>query len=305
MALYELSPSLATLHGTFSRDYAPVLTIESGDTVRFSTLEAGWRSGKGQRVEPARPEWNRGHALCGPVAIRGAEPGMTLAVHIGEVRPTDWGWNGGGGGKFGINTLLGLDDEPQAHNDWALDYAAGTATNQFGQQVALRPFLGVMAVAPAEPGEHSTTPPRRWGGNIDCKELIAGSTLYLPVGAPGALFSCGDGHAAQGDGEVSCLAIECPMERADLTFELLPDVQIQMPRAHTAAGWITFGFSEDLNEAMIQALNGMLDLMGELHGVERRQALALASVAVDLRVTHVVNQVRGVHAVLPHGAIRF
>ena len=146
-------------------------------------------------------------------------------------------------------------------------------------------------------------PPHVTGGNIDCKELVAGSTLYLPIAVPGGLFSVGDGHAVQGDGEVCVTAIECPMERVDLTFELEPGLQLATPRAHTPAGWITFGFHEDLDEAMLIALEAMLDLMGELHGLSRQEAFGLASLVVDLRITQVVNQVRGVHALLPHGAI--
>jgi acetamidase/formamidase len=161
-----------------------------------------------------------------------------------------------------------------------------------------------MGLPPDEPGIHPTAPPRFCGGNIDCKALVTGSTLYLPITLPGALFYCGDGHGAQGDGEVSVTAIECPMERADLTFDLLPDLHLKLPRARTPSGWITFGFDADLEIALFQALDGMLTLIGELHKVGRADALALASVAVDLRITQIVNGVRGVHAVLPHGAIR-
>lgn len=300
VALHTLAPAAHTLHGHWSREIEPVLTIDPGDTVRFSTLDAAWNVAPGQKFEP-RPA-QAGHCLTGPVAIRGAEPGMTLAVRIDGLRTANWGWNGAGGGDYGINRLLGLTDPPEYHLHWQLDQDARTGTDQYGHTVRLRPFLGVMGVAPAEAGSHSTVPPRSNGGNIDCKELVEGSTLYLPVLAPGALFSCGDGHAAQGDGEVSCLAIECGMEMAELTLDLVPDLHITMPRAYTAAGWITFGFSANLNEAMLQALNGMLDLMGELHGMERKEALALASLVVDLRITQVVNQAMGVHAVLPHGA---
>lgn len=139
---------------------------------------------------------------------------------------------------------------------------------------------------------------------MDCKELVAGSSLFLPVAVPGGLFSTGDGHAVQGDGEVSGLAIECPMEHVDLTFQLHPQMTLTTPRAKTPAGWITLGFDEDLGKAMEIALDAMLDMMGEMHGLARRDALALASLAVDLRVTQVVNGAQGVHALLPHGALR-
>ena len=150
---------------------------------------------------------------------------------------------------------------------------------------------------------HPTSPPRPTGGNIDCKELVAGTSLFLPVAVPGGLFSTGDGHGAQGDGEASETAIECPIERCDLTFVLHPQLAISTPRARTTEAWLTLGFHEDLNEAMFLALDAMLELMGEQYGMGRGEALAMAGVAVDLRITQVVNGVKGVHAVLPDGAI--
>ena len=128
--------------------------------------------------------------------------------------------------------------------------------------------------------------------------------MYYPVAVPGALFSVGDGHALQGDGEVCVTAIECPMERVALTFDLRPEMHLKTPRAHTSAGWITFGFHEDLLEATMIALEGMLDLMVEQYGMTRPEALGMASLVVDMHVTQIVNGTRGVHALLPHGAIR-
>lgn len=229
---------------------------------------------------------------------------MTLAVQINAIRPARRGWNYGGGWPSAINQRLGIQSEAGLRLDWAIDPDRMLARNQFDRTVALRPFMGVMGMAPAEPGIHPTRPPRRTGGNIDCKELVAGSTLNLPVEAAGGLFSVGDGHAAQGDGEVSGQGIECPMELVDLTFHLLEGSPLPAPRAHTPAGWITFGFHEDLNVAAIDALEAIVALMGEFYGIGPQEALALASVAADLRVTQIVNAVQGVHAVLPHGAIR-
>lgn len=160
---------------------------------------------------------------------------------------------------------------------------------------------------PPEPGRHSTVPPRWHGGNLDCRELVAGSTLYLPVPVEGALLSVGDGHAAQGDGEVSGTAIECPMERVDLTLGLLPELfgrPLTTPVARTPAGWVTMGLGDDLDEAAAEAMDAMLDVLAAVHGLGRSEALALASVVVDLRVTQVANQTFGVHAVLPPGAVR-
>jgi acetamidase/formamidase len=312
MAIYTVEPERRTLHGHFSRDIPPILTIDSGDTVRFRTLDAGWNleprrttnyDEQPAKFEPRDKELDSGHALCGPIAIRGAEPGMTLAVEINDVRPGAWGFTAVGGWPHPVNERLGLVDQG-TFLLWTLDSDKLTGHNQYGRTVALRPFMGVMGMPPAEPGRHSTVPPRITGGNIDCKELVAGSTLYLPIAVPGGLFSVGDGHAAQGDGEACVTAIECPMERIDITFFLDKELRLSTPRAHTPAGWITFGFDEDLNEATMIALDAMLDLMSERYGMSRLEALGMASLVVDLRITQIVNEVRGVHALLAHGAIR-
>lgn len=134
--------------------------------------------------------------------------------------------------------------------------------------------------------------------------MVAGSTLYLPIPVPEALFSVGDGHAVQGDGEVSGVAIECPMERVDLTFHLRNDIHLTTSRANTSIGWITLGFHENLHEASLIALEAMLDLMVEQYHLPRPQALALASLVVGLHVTQIANGILGVHAILPHKAIK-
>jgi len=220
-----------------------------------------------------------GHTLKGPIGVRGAREGQTIVVTVDELTPRGWGVNFGDGAVF----------------SWALD---GGVWRQDDFAVALEPFLGVIGMPPPEPGVHSTTPPRRFGGNIDCKLLAAGSTLYLPIPVDGALLSAGDGHGAQGDGEVSGTAVECPLERAQLTIDLRDDLDLRMPVARITGAWVTFGFDADLDSAAELAVETMLDLMERELGVDRKRALALASVCVDLRVTQVVNQAKGVHAVL-------
>lgn len=304
MAIYTVEPERASLHGSFSRDYAPILTIQSGDTVRFRTLDADWnieprREGKHARqFEPREQERDGGHALCGPIALHGAQPGMTLEVHINELRPGTWGWSCAGGRESAVNTATGLVNE-RVDLDWTLDAETMTGRDQFGDTVALNPFMGVMGMPPAELGIHPTSPPRFCGGNIDCKELVAGTTLYLPIAVPGAMFSVGDGHAVQGDGEVSGVAIECGMELVDLTFRLRDDLHLKTPCARIEKAWLTLGFHEDLHKASLQALDAMLDIMVDQHGISKVRALALASVVVDLRVTQIANGVLGVHALLP------
>jgi acetamidase/formamidase len=287
--IYEIPLERRTLHGHFSRDLTPILTIEPGDSVTFSTLDAGWHAVPEKRFfDELDPELDQGHALVGPIEVRGARAGDSLEVRIDAVDVGTWG-------------ITFADGEGMI---WSLDAAAGTGTGPARATVALSPFLGVLGMPPPEPGVHSTGPPRRWGGNIDCTELVAGATLFLPVPVEGACFSAGDGHARQGDGEVSGTAIECPLERAQLTLNLRNDLELRTPVAWTEDAWITLAFHEDLDEAAAIATDAMLDLMLREQGLERRDALALASVVVDLRVTQVVNGVKGVHAMLRHDAIR-
>jgi acetamidase/formamidase len=311
MAEYRLLADRNALHGSFSREFCPVLTIRSGDTVEYTTLDAGWGSpspveGKRIKLFERRKGLDAGHALCGPIYIDGAKKGMTLEIQINEMNPGPYGWTSAGKYPNWQNQKLGLTDVEELNLPWELDrqtMKGKTIIAGKRYSVGLRPFVGILGMPPDEPGIHRTFPPRYCGGNIDCKELISGSSLFLPIPVDGALFSVGDGHAAQGDGEMSGQAIECPMEEVSLTFLLREDLRLSMPRAHTPAGWLTFGFHEDLNEAAVQAMDGMLDLMGELYGLSRVQTIAIGSTVVDLRITQVVNGVKGVHAVLPHGAI--
>jgi acetamidase/formamidase len=269
------------MRGWFSREYEPVETIEPGGSVTFRAFGAFWAWDAD--AEPERPE-GAGHALEGPFEVRGARAGQTLLVSIDDVVPRDWGRTWADGETF----------------TWSLD---GGWWRLGERSVRSAPFLGVVGMPPAEPGEHSTIPPRRWGGNIDCKELVAGTTLYLPIPVDGALLMAGDGHGAQGDGEVSGTAIECPLERVALTLDV-DDRELRSPIGRTADSWLAFGFDEDLDVAAAQALATMLDLMERELGAPRPECLALASVAVDLRVTQVVNEVKGVHAVLRDDSIR-
>lgn len=307
MALHEIPLERRTLHGHFSRDLEPVLTVEPGDSIEFACLNAGWRDEMRERFPERRPEGDaldEGHALIGPVEVRGARAGQTLEVRVDDVRIGSWGLTAAGGWHTPLNERLGVDDGEVLELDWKLDADARVGRYQGAHGVLLGPFLGVIGMPPDEPGIHPTAPPRPSGGNIDCKELVAGTTLFLPIPVDGALLSAGDGHAAQGDGEVAQLAIEAPVERARLTLDVRDDLTLQWPVAWTPDAWLAFGFDEDLDEAAAIAVDGMLDLMAREHGLERREALALASVVVDLRVTQLVNGVKGIHARLPHGALR-
>jgi acetamidase/formamidase len=246
----------------------------------------------------------RGHCLTGPIAVRGARPGDVLAVRFVSMRPDDWGWTVAAARDTPLTRRLGLHEGPPAWLLWQIDADAGVATDNHGHQVKVAPFHGVTGLAWDEPGEHSTVPPRAvGGGNIDCKDLVAGSVLYLPVTLPGALLSVGDGHAAQGDGEVAGTAIECGMT-TELQLDLVSGRPAPGVHAETPAGWITFGFSPDLNTAMCDALDAMLSWLMAVYGLGKAETLALASPVLDLRVTQVANESWGVHAVLPADAIR-
>lgn len=283
--IHEIPLEEATLHGYFSSVLPPVLSVDPGDSVRFQSLNAGWDWEPETEFVERDADLHNGHALTGPIEVRGAKAGKTLVVSIDEVTPRDWGVTFADGKPF----------------HWTID--GETATDDRGNTVSLAPFMGVIGMPPPEPGIHSTGPPRKWGGNIDCKLLVAGTTLYLPIPLDGAVFSAGDGHAAQGDGEVSGTAIECPLARAQVTLEL-SDLVLRSPIARIADAWVAFGFDEDLDLAAAHAMATMLDLMERELSLERTHALALASVVVDLHVTQIVNGSKGVHAVLRDDAIR-
>ncbi|WP_349774475.1 acetamidase/formamidase family protein [Paenibacillus camelliae] len=311
MAVYTINATRNNLYGSLSAEFEPSLTIKSGDTVRYSCFDAGWgtASEEGKRIKPfdRRDGLDPGHALSGPIKIKEAKKGMVLEVKINDIIPGPYGFNSAGEYPNWQNQKLNLTQYKEITLNWTLDrqnMVGVTEINGRTFYVGLYPFMGIYAMPPEEAGIHSTWPPRFCGGNIDCKELTKGSVLYLPIPVDGGYFFVGDGHAAQGDGEISCQAIECPMELVDLTFTVHQDMSLNMPIANTPSGWICFGFHEDLNEATVQAMDEMLKLMCKLYNVNRVEAIALASTIVDLRITQVVNGVKGVHSILAHGALR-
>ena len=310
--IHKIDLHTQNLHSSFNKEYQPILTVKSGDSIHLKTLDIQWgysaSPDKERTIFESRENEDRlGHPIIGPIAVEGAKPGMVLEVRTNELVPGWYGRNWAGKVPSWQNEKLGLLDSERLQLDWELDAVKNVGSCKIGEQefrVGLSPFLGLMGVAPSEPGTFATKPPRYCGGNIDCKELVRGSSLFLPISAEGALFSLGDGHAVQGDGESSGTAIECPMDHVDITLILHEDFPLNMPRAHTPAGWITFGFDEDLNEAAAVALDEMVQFMQGLYGISKTEATALSSVAVDLRISQVVNGVKGAHAILPHGVLR-
>ncbi len=311
MTVHQLTTDGQNVHGDYSPDRVPILRVQSGDVIEAQTLDAGWGleapnpSGTPRKRHPAfEYQSNWGHALTGPIWIEGAQPSMTLLIHFEELIPDDYGFTYAGGFKHRIHDHLQLSDGDEELVLWTLDSDKMIGTNQFGHRIRLKPFLGNIGMPPPEEGHHSTASPFTWGGNIDCKDLIAGTQLYLPIPVAGGLLSFGDGHAAQGHGEVSVNAIECPMEYVRLRVEVLPNITISTPRAWTPDGWLMFGFDADLEQAALMALDEMIALMMAQHQfVSRKQALGLATAIVDLHITQIANPIVGVHAFLPHDAL--
>ena len=318
---YRLIPGPGTIHGYFSSALAPALIIQSGDSVEFQTVDAGWGAieqeadfTEPKSFTPRDVKRDNAHGLTGPVAISGAEPGMALEIRLLRLRTGRWGWSAGPKAPAQIDSRLGLGAGPggppavitvptgDEASYWTLDPDTLIGINRGGYRIKLRPFMGIMGMPRAAAGVQSTFPPTACGGNMDCRELVAGAVLFLPIEVEGGLFSIGDGHAVQGDGEVAGPALNCPME-VECEFQLHPEMSLSMPRARTAAGWITFGFHRDLNEAAVSATLEMLKLMGELYHLPPKEALSLASLVVNLSITQMVNCVRWVHAFLAHDAI--
>jgi acetamidase/formamidase len=302
---HRLDAGPETVHwGYFDAKLPPLLRVESGDTVVISTVSGGRElmpppplvvPAALSAIHAARQPKLPGHICTGPVAVKGAKPGHVLEVRIKQIALNyDWGYNFSG-------PLTGAlpDDFPERQlMHIALDRERMMGRLPWGAELALRPFFGVMAVAPpAAWGSVSTLPPRRNGGNLDNKELVAGTTLYLPVHVEEALFSVGDGHGVQGDGEVCVTAIETGLIG---TFELIvrDDLSLAWPRAETPTHVMTMAFDPDLDTCVVIALRQMLELVASRTGLSRQQAYALCSLAADVRVTQVVNGAKGIHVML-------
>ena len=297
-----------TVHYEWNNALAPRLTIDPGDTVVFDTRDAADRYySKTSTADDVLKRVFKGHALTGPVKIRGAAPGDTLVVEILDMIPAlDFGWTQVRPGRG----LLPEADFPKPHLCvWDLSDKQFARMPNRPIAVPLDPFPGVMGVALDEPGAHSTMPPRRSGGNMDIKQLCAGSTLYLPVLVDGALFSIGDGHGAQGDGEVCITAVEMSA-RVTLRFSLQRGRRIAEPRFRTAGPigtrtnrgphFATTAHGPDLYANSQQAIRYMIEHLVEERGLTREEAYVLCSVAVDLKISEIVDAPNWiVSAVLP------
>ncbi len=306
MAHHHLRSAAATCHwGFFDAALKPVLTVKSGDEVTIETISGDPRVLPDPKRFHIPPEMHDvhanserslpGHILTGPVAIEGAQAGDVLEVEILEVKlRQDWGYNV-------IRPLAGIlpDDfhEPRLIHI-PLDAEKMVGHMPWGLALPLKPFFGVMGVAPPPAwGRLSSIQPRAFGGNLDNKELGAGAKLFLPVFVPGALFSCGDGHGVQGDGEVCITAIETALQ-GRFALTLRRDLRLKYPRAETATHYITMYMDPDLDRCAENAVRDMIVLLGEKRNLSREDAYTLCSLAADLRVTQAVNGSKGVHCMI-------
>lgn len=282
-------------HAFWDRSLPPRLEIRSGDTVVFETLEAsaGQITPRAKHAALSTLSFDPIHPLTGPVFVKGAEPGDALEVEVVGLTHKGWGWNAVIPG-FGL--LADDFTTPYLHH-----YALTRAGCVFRKDIVIpfEPFCGVMGVAPREEGRLNTIPPRENGGNIDIRHLTAGATLYLPVLVKGALFSCGDCHAAQGDGEVNGTGIESPMT-VTLRFRVVkraapPELRFTTParkpltRAGAAGYYVTTAHGPDLHANARTAVRYMIDYLAKTHRMSREQAYCLCGAAVDLKISEIVD----------------
>lgn len=303
----EHTLSAEPTHSRWDRDLPPRLSIEPGDTVRLACVDAS-----GAQVHPgmtvadyAGIDRGRIHALTGPIYIEGAEAGDVLQIDVLKVAHRGWGWSSI---VPGLGFLKQRFAEPYLFH-WQLE--SEVSRSLAPAVVPLRPFCGVMGVAPAESGEFRTRPPGIFGGNMDVRDLYSGSTLYLPVLNSGALFSAGDAHAAQGDGEVCINGIECPAD-VTLRFRLhkqrsLAGPLVESPASKPETGadsWIVVDSATDAALAARSATSRMIDLLTAQWGFSEVHAYLLCSVAMHLRLSQVVNEpMFTVSAVLPKSVL--
>lgn len=284
-------------HHVWDNTLAPTLTVAPGETVTFdiNDASAGQITPESTAEVFADFDGARVNPVTGPVFVDGAEPGDVLVVRLESFAPSGWGWTANIPG-FG---LLADDFPDAALRHWHYE-PDGSVPLLFGDlaRVPLAPFTGTIGVAPTAPGAHSIIPPRRVGGNMDMRDLVAGSVLHLPVEVAGALLSIGDTHAAQGDGEVCGTAIESPMEVV-ATIELVKQQPLAMPIVEaparpaapdgTSRMWITSGIGPDLFEAARASVRGMIELLSRERGLSAIDSYMLCSVAGDLKISQIVD----------------
>lgn len=298
-------------NGRLEGDIRPVLEIDDGDTVIFNTkmlMEGKLREDMtiSELTELVGDLSARGRGLynfTGPFAVRGAKPGDVLEIRIKRIEIGDYGVTLTFPAAMGFGCLPELSPNGcfMTHR-----YTDGKRNLRFapGIEIPLRPFLGTMGLLPRKGESHSPMEPGYYGGNMDNKELTEGSVLYLPVNVEGGMFMAADAHGVQGDGEVCVSASETYFEEVELEFIIRRGMKLTSPMAENASHWITMGFDEDLNAAARNALQNTVDFLTATQSMTSEDAYILCSLAVDFRITQLVDGVKGVHAMVPKGIFK-
>jgi acetamidase/formamidase len=294
-----------TQWGWFNNAQPPVLRIDSGDTVVMETMMHSHNQvvpGRTiEEIKKLRTDFpGRGpHTLTGPIHVNGAEPGDVLKVALNKIVPRAYATNFNVPGMFG--------QFPKEYQDGQVKYVyldMDRMVSEFlpGIYIPLRPFPGTLGVARKEPGQYSSVPPGEYAGNMDIRDFVAGTSLYVPVHVPGALLWSGDSHAAQGNGEVNLTAVETAYKELNITVEVIKGRPLDFPRIETAKSWITMGFDQDLNKAWDQAKAQTIKFLAEQRNVSAEQAAQLMPTVSDCRVSQVVNIKKGIHCLSPKQA---
>src|SRR5204863_511923 len=304
--LHVLPATLDTTQwGWFDNAQAPVLRVNSGDTIAMETMmHAHNQVVPGttiEQIKKTRTDFpGRGpHTLTGPIYIEEAQPGDVLKVTLNKIVPRAYATNFNVPGMFG--------QFPSVYQDGQVKYLyldLDKMTTEFlpGVVIPLKPFPGTLAVARREPGGYVSVPPGEFAGNMDIRDLVAGTMLYVPVHVPGALLWTGDSHAGQGNGEVNLTAIETAYKEFNVTLEVIKGKPLDFPRIETAKSWISMGFDQDLNKAWTQTKAQTVKLLAELRGVSADQAEKMMPTVSDCRVSQVVNVKKGIHCLNPKKA---
>jgi acetamidase/formamidase len=304
--IYVLPATLDTTQwGWFDNAQAPVLRVHSGDTIALETMMHSHNQvvpgATIEQIKKLRTDFpGRGpHTLTGPIYIEEAQPGDVLKVTLNKIVPRAYATN------FNVPGLFG--EFPSVYSDGQVKYLyldLDKMTTEFlpGVVLPLKPFPGTLGVARKEPGRYSSVPPGEFAGNMDIRDFVAGTSLYVPVFVPGALLWTGDSHAGQGNGEINLTAIETAYKEFNITVEVIKGKPLDFPRIETKKSWITMGFDKDLNMAFAQAKAQTTKMISELRGVSADQAEKLMPTISDCRVSQVVNIKKGIHCLTPKNA---
>ncbi|MBD2259658.1 acetamidase/formamidase family protein [Pseudanabaena sp. FACHB-2040] len=293
--------------GWFNNAETPRARIQSGDTIILETMMAsqnqilpGVSIEEITKLRVDHP--GRGpHTVTGPIFVEGAQPGDVLKIKINRIVPRSYGTNWNLPGELNLGQFPQLFPEPQAKHFY-LDLRRGVTEFLPGIELPVRPFPGILGVARPESGQYSTVPPGPFGGNLDCREIVEGTTVYIPVFVEGALLWSGDSHAVQGNGEINLTAVESAFNELNLTVEVIKGQPLTWPRVESPTHWLTLGYDRDMNTAIRILEEETIKFISEWKGMNSREARQYMTTYGDIRVAEVVNQLKGVYCMLPKEA---